>query len=441
MAISKKVLGMNARNFLYIRKYNRLANYYVADDKLETKKMLLANGIPAADLYAEFSSREDIKGFDWKLLPESGFAIKPARGWGGGGILPIKDWSGEHGVSFSGEEYTVDNLENHVLDILEGAYSLQYLPDRAFIEERLTENPFFKKIKAVGIPDIRIIVLNGVPVMAMMRLPTRESGGKANLHQGALALGIDIKTGITTSAVWHDKVIHYIPETKIKVQGIRIPEWDTLLLMAAKTQLASGLGYVGVDLVIDGKKGPLILELNARPGLSIQIANLASLRTRLERIENMDIPTAERGVEVAKSLFAAPFATKVQIEKKVLGIIEPVKIITENTQKTVDAKMDTGAFRSSIDLNLAKELNVPLDGDRKVFIKSASGQKFRPLVNVTLELAGRKITTDVSVVDRSHLAYQIIVGRKDLKGFMIDPERSMPDETPEVYENDKKITA
>lgn len=440
MAISKKVLGMNARNFLYIRKYNKPSRYFVADDKLETKKMLLANGIPAADLFAEFSSREDIKGFNWKLLPESGFAIKPARGWGGGGILPIKGWNGEVGKSFSGDEYTVENLENHVLDILEGAYSLQYLPDRAFIEERLTENPFFKKIKAVGIPDIRVIVLNGVPVMAMMRLPTRESGGKANLHQGALALGIDIKTGITTNAVWHDKVIHYIPETKIKVQGIRIPEWDTLLLMAVKTQLASGLGYVGVDLVLDGKKGPLVLELNARPGLSIQIANLASLRTRLERVENMDIPSAERGVEVAKSLFAAPFATKVQIEKKVLGVIEPVKVIGDEHQKTVDAKLDTGAFRTSIDINLVKELGIPMSDDRKVFIRSASGQKFRPLISLTFELAGKKITTDASVVDRSHLNYQIIIGRKDMKGFMIDPERAVPNESVETSENEETST-
>jgi alpha-L-glutamate ligase-like protein len=428
MAISNKVLGMNARNFLYIRRYNRSSRYFVADDKLETKKLLLEHGIPTAKLYSDFSSREDIKEFNWKSLPETGFAIKPARGWGGGGILPIKKWDGEKGIAFSGQEYTVENLENHLLDTLEGAYSLQYLPDRAFIEERLIENPFFKKIKAVGIPDIRIIVLNGVPVMAMMRLPTKESGGKANLHQGAIALGIDIKTGITTNGVWHDKVIHFIPETKIKVQGIKIPDWDTLLLMATKTQLVSGLGYVGVDLVIDGKKGPLILELNARPGLSIQIANLASLRPRLERVENMGIDSAERGVEVAKSLFAASFATKVQIEKKVLGVIEPVRVIGPNNSKTVDAKLDTGAFRTSVDKQLIEELNIPITHDRKVFIRSASGQKYRPLINITFEISGKKIITDASIVDRSHLTYPIIIGRKDLKNFLIDPERAAPDE-------------
>ena len=435
MAVSNKILGMNARNYLYIRRYNPPSARYVADDKLETKKLLLAHGIPAAGLFAEFSNRDDIKIFDWTNLSPSGFAVKPARGWGGGGILPIKGWDGTQGKTVSGDEYSVKRLENHVLDILEGAYSLQYLPDRALIEELLTENPFFKKIKAIGIPDIRVIVLNGVPVMAMIRLPTRESGGKANLHQGAIAMGVDIKTGITTSGVWHDRVIQYIPETKIKVQGIKIPEWDMILLMASKTQMVSGLGYVGVDLVIDGKKGPLVLELNARPGLSIQIANIASLRTRLERVENMDIPSAERGVEVAKSLFAAPFASKVQIEKKVLGVIEPVKVMGASHAKTVDAKLDTGAFRSSIDIHLARELGIEISDDRKVFIRSASGQKYRPLVNVTFELAGKKVTSDASIVDRSHLRYPLIVGRKDLKGFMIDPDRAAPDEVIEVDED------
>ncbi len=434
MAVSNKILGMNARNYLYIRRYNPPSARYVADDKLEAKKLLLAHGIPTAELFAEFSSREEIKAFDWTSLPSQGFAVKPARGWGGGGILPIKNWDGNYGKTVGGQEFDVDGLENHILDILEGAYSLQYLPDRAFIEERLTENPFFKKIKAIGIPDIRIIVLNGVPVMAMIRLPTKESGGKANLHQGAIALGIDIKTGISTSGVWHDKVIQYIPETKIKVQGIKIPEWDSLLLMASKTQMVSGLGYVGVDLVLDGKKGPLVLELNARPGLSIQIANLTSLRTRLERVENMDIPTPERGVEVAKSLFAAPFAAKVHFEKKVLGVVESVKVIGESKEKVVDAKLDTGAYRSSIDESLARELNIPISNDRKVFIRSASGQKYRPLVNLTLEIAGKRVVSDASIVDRSHLKYPIIVGRKDLKGFMIDPDRFAPDESIEVDE-------
>jgi glutathione synthase/RimK-type ligase-like ATP-grasp enzyme len=44
------------------------------------------------------------------------------------------------------------------------------------------------------------------------------------------------------------------------------------------------LGYLGVDIVLTPDKGPILLELNARPGLGIQIANLAGLVPRLEKI-------------------------------------------------------------------------------------------------------------------------------------------------------------
>ena len=49
----------------------------------------------------------------------------------------------------------------------------------------------------------------------------------------------------------------------------------------------TGLGYLGVDVVIDREQGPLILELNARPGLAIQIANQSGLGLRLEQIDHM----------------------------------------------------------------------------------------------------------------------------------------------------------
>jgi hypothetical protein len=69
----------------------------------------------------------------------------------------------------------------------------------------------------------------------------------------------------------------------------------------------TGLGYIGCDLVLDRKLGPLILELNARPGLAIQIANGAGLSLRLQAIEALDEEQlewpAEKRVEYSRSLF------------------------------------------------------------------------------------------------------------------------------------------
>lgn len=421
MAVSKTILGMNARNFLYIRPHNKPSAKRRADDKLETKKILLAFDIPTPSLLATFYTSQDVRNFDWSKLPADGFAIKPARGYGGGGILAFKKWDGDSGITVAGETYTSKQLSSHIFDLLDGAYSLQYLPDKAFIEKLITPHPFFKKIAPIGLTDIRIIVFHNIPVMAMMRIPTQQSGGKANLQQGAVATGIDMRTGITSHALYHNHFIKRLPDAKVKAAGIKIPDWDKLLLLAAKTQEASGLGFTGVDLVVDAQRGPMVLEINARPGLKIQNANLASLRTRLERVEGMDITTPERGVEVAKSLFAESFSEKVKTGPKILPVIYPVTIKYKDTLKTIQAKLDTGAYRTSIDTYLAKQLGIPIS-DNKIYIKSASGRAYRQTVQLNFELAGKKITTTASVVNRSYMKYQMIVGRMDLKGFLIDPE-------------------
>jgi len=420
MSVSKTVLGMNARNFLYIRPNNKVSAKKRADDKLATKKVLLHNELPTPSLLATFYDRNDVRNFDWKL-PSEGFALKPARGYGGGGILAFRSWSGNAGITMGNDIYTVKQLSSHIFDILDGAFSLQYLPDKAFIEELVTPHSFFKKFAPTGLADIRIIVFHNIPVMAMMRIPTKESGGKANLQLGAIAAGIDMRTGITTHALYHSHLIQKIPDTKIKAAGIKLPDWEKLLLLATKTQEASGLGFAGVDLVIDAKSGPMVLEINTRPGLKIQNANLASLRTRLERVEDMDVPTPQRGVEIAKSLFAESFSEKVHTGPKILPVIYPVTIKFGNQIKVLKAKLDTGAYRTSIDTSLAKELDLPYS-DNKVYVKSASGKAYRLTVKLSFEIAGNKITTLASVVDRKDLKYQMIVGRADLKGFLISPE-------------------
>jgi alpha-L-glutamate ligase-like protein len=421
MAVSKGPLGMNARNFLYINPYNSKGGKRLADDKLETKRLLLSNGISTPNLLASFEDRNSISGVDWKGMPEKGFVVKPARGYGGGGILAIRKVEEGQAITVTGETYDPKTLESHIIDILDGAYSLQYLPDKVFIEERLIPNPLFKKLGALGVPDLRVIVFNHVPVMAMMRFPTEESHGKANIHLGAIGFGIEMRTGITTGAFSKGKCLKYIPGTKTKTAGIKIPKWDEVLLLAAKAQSVSGLGYLGVDIVIDKNEEPMILEVNARPGLEIQNVNGDSLRTRLERVEHISPPAPTRGVELSKALFAKPFAEKVKLKSNVLTVIQSVVIYGSKKNEKIEAKLDTGAFRTSIDIKLAKELELE-DAGEKVHVKSASGQKHRKTVHITFQLAGKKITTVASIVDRSRLKYPMIVGIKDLEGFLIKPE-------------------
>jgi alpha-L-glutamate ligase-like protein len=411
---------MNARNYLYIRRFNSRRQKLVADDKLLTKQRLIKAGVPTNGILAQFDTLHDVRAFDWKSLP-SDFAIKPAHGYGGRGIVIVRDWNGEEGSLGGGKRGDILELERVIFGALDGEHSLNNLPDSAFIEDRIRPHSFFKKYTAKGVPDLRIIVCNMVPVMAMMRLPTISSDGKANLHLGALGIGIDIRTGITTSAVLYNRPVLHIPGTKTKVHGIRIPDWDKILEISVRAQQCSKLGYAGVDIVLDDKLGPLVLEINARPGLGIQIANQASLRTRLERIGDLKVGTVTRAVELAKKLFAEETLESVNEQQSaVLGVIERITIYGNDKKRTVRAKVDTGAYRTSIDSALVEELG--LDPHHKlVQVRSGSGRQKRRTVKMHFKMKGKEIDTIATYTPRGHLRFPVIIGRKDMGGFLVDP--------------------
>lgn len=420
MPVSKLALGMNARNYLYIRPNNRKIAKKRADNKLLTKKRLLKRNIPTPELIEVFRNHRDVRNFDWKSLKGS-FVVKPARGFGGGGIMVVRNWNGKHGKRLGSSTITDEELEAEIFSILDGAYSLDNLPDVAMIEKRVVVSNAMRKLTKKGVPDVRIIVYNKVPIMAMLRLPTTHSNGCANLHQGALGIGIDLRTGITTKGVMYGEDEEYLPNSKTKVRGIKIPKWNKILKYAANAQKASRLGFAGVDIVLDEEEGPLVLEVNARPGLQIQLANGDSLRTRLERIEGMEIPTVEYGVDLGKRLFAETALTDVPEKNSVVHVMERVTIYGPSGKKTITAKLDTGAYSSSIDTALVNELGLK-EYDKQKLVRSGFGlEEMRDRVEILFRMHGKDITTDVSHTDRSHMRFPMIVGRRDLKGFLVDP--------------------
>lgn len=421
MAVSRSILGMNARNFLYIRPYNKRRHKLVADDKLATKQRLLEHGVPTTPLIATFSSLEQVRSFDWSTLPHR-FVVKPAHGYGGRGIVCVNAWNGTQGKATKKEIVQIKDLEADMFEILDGAHSLNNLPDTAFIEERVLIHPFFKKLTEKGVPDIRVIVFNRIPVMAMLRLPTVHSDGKANLHLGAVGIGIDMRTGITTYGVAKGAAVTHIPGKKVKVSGIKIPDWKKILTTAVEAQQASKLGFVGIDIVLDREKGPLVLEVNARPGLSIQVANNDSLRTRLERVANVEVSSTQRAITIAQHLFADDDLTEVETSERILGVIEKITIYGEKKKKVILAKIDTGAYRTSIDVDLVHELGLDLH-DKTVHIRSGTGRQKRRTARVRFKLRGKEVKSLVTYTERSHLRFPIIIGRKDIKGFLVDPSK------------------
>lgn len=426
---ASEILGLNSRGNLFSYPYNNSSAKQKANSKLATKRALKKAGVPVPEIYAKFVNPHNLVTFDWDRLPGA-FALKPNRGLGGEGIVIVKKRSadGKGWITTQKKRVSIDDLKLHILDILEGAYSIDNTPDVAYIEEYVGRHKALRKYSYRGTPDIRVIVFNKVPVMAMLRLPTKESGGRANLHQGAIAVGVDIATGITTKAYWHGEYIRFKPDTKRKLHGIKIPLWTKVLETAVRCQEATELGYFGADIVLHPDKGPMILELNFQPGLSIQLANAAGLRKRLERIKDLDVKDAEHGVKIAKVLFAERFADRVKAEEgvKILKTIEKVKIYTPDKKALkIDARIDTGALRSSIDRHLAEEFGLLREDNilwrNRYAYRSAHGRQTRPVIGLSLRLAGRKIKTSASVADRTKMTTPLLIGRNDLEGFLVRP--------------------
>lgn len=279
------VMGINRRNIDYTLRWNERRRYPLVDDKLETKRICLSAGIPVPELLAVAHHHFELRELLPRLAEHSSFVLKPVRGAMGNGVVVV---SGRHGgdlVRSGGRALTREDFLYHAAGIISGLYSLAGHRDSAMVEERLRAHPDFAGIATDGVPDVRLIVYRGVPVMAMTRLPTRASGGRANLHQGAIGAGIDLATGRTHHAVLRGASVHENPDSGVSVLGRLVPEFERVLEIAIRATDATGLGYVGADVVVDARRGPVVLELNARPGLAIQLANRSGLRRMLERVD------------------------------------------------------------------------------------------------------------------------------------------------------------
>jgi alpha-L-glutamate ligase-like protein len=304
------ILGMNRRNVSYISRYNMRSRYPLVDDKLKTKLLAEKFRLSTPKLRGVIRYQYETAYFPKIVENLNGFAVKPSKGSGGKGILVIKGRKNGLFVKSSGREVDISHVKRHLSNILAGLYSLAGVPDAIIIEDLIRPSEMFEKLSYDGVPDIRFIVFKGYPVMAMLRLSTRASDGKANLHQGAVGVGLDIATGKGLHAIQHSRRVYNHPDTGLALDKIQVPDWKNLLLLAAKSYEMTKLGYIGADLVVDRNHGAMLLELNARPGLSIQAANGAGLLPRLKLIEGIDPDlyfTPEERIDFSIETFSSNF--------------------------------------------------------------------------------------------------------------------------------------
>ena len=275
LKLNNIVLNINRRNVEYIYTWNYRRYFEIADDKCLTKKVLAESGIPVPETYAVIEAMGKIEEAWSKIRSKSCFAIKPSRGRAGSGIIVLEK-HGEQWYTSSNQPLDEKQIKNRIADIIFGNYSFG-LSDKALVEERIKPHKFFLDIFPQGICDIRVITFRGRTVMAMCRIPTSKSDGKANLHQGALGVAVDLSTGQLGHGYDYRSYMESHPDTGSRFYGRLIPEWKEIMTICEKVSEHLPLKYLGIDIVIDSFKGPLVMEANIRPGLEIQNVNRKGL--------------------------------------------------------------------------------------------------------------------------------------------------------------------
>jgi alpha-L-glutamate ligase-like protein len=259
---------MNQRNLGYVYPCNPRRFLSLADDKVLTKEVLGRAGVPVPTTIGIYSNFFELRRLGEALAPYDEFVIKPARGRGGGGIVVVTDRKREGWASISGRLLTVAELRRHIIDIIFGVYSFE-LTDAALVEERVRQHPEMEDLSPLGLADVRVILFRNSLVLAMVRVPTRKSEGRANLHRGGLGIDLDLESGETGRALHGRLEIRRHPDTGAILSGRTVPFWEEILRVSRMAAEAFPLKYIGVDVAIAGT-GPMVLEINARPGLEIQ---------------------------------------------------------------------------------------------------------------------------------------------------------------------------
>ncbi len=441
------ILGNNARNLLYIKKFNDKKGIRLANNKLQTKDFLIERGIPFAKTYGIIANRKELYEFDFAYLPKKNFIVKPNHGSKGQWVYIVKyieeepiesptkeepipyaqsklhqRWSQIKKVFFQefdndhhhngkyqiwNELLTDQEFRRRLVDILDGKYSMTLWGDKIIIEEKLVAGELFKDFCEFGLADIRVIVFNLVPVATMIRVPTKDSGGKANLAQWGLWFGIEVGSGKITSLLWKNKIYKTkFPKKFAHFHNKKLPYWNDILFLSSKVQYFVNLWYLALDRVITNE-WPKLLEINARAWLEVQKVSDTKLKNILDKIADLKIIDPEKWVEIAKSLFT-PEKSDLFWQNKLLYLSQYANFIIK--EKEEEEKLDV-----IVEVDLNKSGNYM---SQKLFdkIKENKREWYLDLYENEIVLKKNKFSTLESLADN-----KIILGNKTASHYLVKP--------------------
>lgn len=231
-------------------------------------------------------------------------------------------------------------------------------------------------------------------------MPTVHSGGKANLAQWWIWLGLNIANGQIISLFQDKEIYTYsFPSEHDRLRNKILPFWDEILLFSSQVQMYTKLGYLALDWVIT-KNGPKLLEINARAGLEIQNVNLVPLAARLEKIGDIKVLTPEKWVEIAKTLFHTETLSS-SLGKKILYLEQKWTVGDREVVISIDlTKKESIVSKDIIDIASSPIIHIITD------------------TNVSISLEHFEVSTSC---DR-----MIILGRDATNNYLIDTTSSIP---------------
>lgn len=404
------ILWNNARNLLYIKKFNNKKSIRLANNKLETKRFLWERGIPFAKTYAVIKDRKELTKFNFLNLPKNEFVIKPNH-WSKWNWIYIcktleekpeiqnkKTWLNTlFKMGFLEDRYficiwkkTVGEIEfkRYLTDIITWKHSMTTWDDKIIVEEILRPWEAFKEFCEFWLADIRVIVFNLVPVAAMIRIPTDKSDGKANLAAGWIWLWIEVWTGKITSMLFKWKIYtKTFPEKFKHFQHKQIPFRNDILFHSSKIQYFVNLWYLALDRVITNT-WPKLLEINARAWLEVQKITWTKLKKTLEKLDDMKVSDPEKWVEICKSLFSQTINNSPREKVLFLSQYWNIEISNDNKETEnihISVKADTSRKLNYISIPLYERLK---NNIKKITLNLTENQiilkwlKFKPLENL-----------------------------------------------------------
>ena len=294
------ILGINRRNAAYTLAVNDRARYPLVDDKLETKRLCREAGIPVPELLAVASVHHETRGLAERLRAFPAFVVKPARGAMGNGIL-VLEWRKE--ALFRGHRrFAEEDLAYHAGRHRVGPLLARRRPGRGDGGGAIVDRPLVRRPgrgRRAGHPRDRLPRRSDHGDGA--GFPRSPPGAERTSTRAPSGPGVDLGQGTLRRGIHEGRTVERSPDTGAEIAGFTLPHFDAVLECAVRATDTTGLQYVGADVVVDARKGPVVLELNARPGLAIQLANAAGLRPRLDRVDALAGRPRDRALDAEVS--------------------------------------------------------------------------------------------------------------------------------------------